>query len=48
MRNCLNCEYACHGEDYIETFCMAHCVYIYIPLDSTECSAYTPRNEEES
>lgn len=48
MRNCLNCEYACHGEDYREAFCMAYNTYICIPLDSTECSAYIPRNEEES
>ena len=48
MRNCLNCEYAYHGEDFRETFCMAYYVYIYIPLDSVECPAYTPRNEEES
>ena len=48
MRNCLNCEYACHGEDYREAFCMAHNVYVYIPLDDTECTAYIPRNEEES
>ena len=48
MRNCLNCEYACHSEDYREAFCMAYNTYIYIPLDSTECSAYIHRNEEES
>lgn len=48
MHNCLNCEYACHGEDYREAFCMAYCVYVYIPLDDTECVAYIPRNEEES
>lgn len=48
MRNCLNCEYACYDEDYCEAYCMANCIHIYIPLDSTECLAYTPRNEEES
>lgn len=48
MRNCLNCEYAWHSEDYSEAYCMTYYVYICIPLDSTECSAYTPRNEEES
>lgn len=48
MRNCLNCEYACHGEDYKEAFCMAYYVHVHIPLDDKECAAYIPRNEEES
>ena len=48
MQNCLTCEHACLSDDYRKAFCMAYGTYIYIPLDSTECSAYTPRNEEES
>jgi hypothetical protein len=48
MHNCLNCEYACFNEDYREAFCLAYFTYVYIPLDSVECSAYIQRNEEES
>lgn len=48
MRNCLNCEYACHSEDYREAYCLAYNTYICIPLDSTECSEYIPRSKEES
>lgn len=48
MRNCLNCKYYCPGDEYHKSFCMEHYIFVYIPLDSTECKSYLPRSEEES
>ena len=48
MHNCLTCAHACHSADFREAYCSAYNTNIHIPLESTECNAYKPRNEKES
>lgn len=47
MQNCLICEHSAYDPVVDKYYCWARLVYIDVLLDSSECSAYKSREEDE-
>lgn len=46
--NCLTCKHSYPSIDKREAWCSVYDCEVYVPLDSMECPAYKPVNEEET